>query len=69
MSAPSTVAKSTPPNVANISPSATISPMSPMRLATNAFLAATAYGVRWFQKPMSRYDARPTPSQPTNSSR
>ena len=40
-----------------------------MRLATNAFLAATAYSVLWFQNPMSRYDARPTPSQPTNSSR
>ena len=40
----STVAKSTAPNVANMSPSATSRPMSPTRLATNAFFAATAYG-------------------------
>ena len=65
----STVAKSSAPKCANISPIATSSPTSPMRLATNAFLAATAYGMWWFQNPMSRYDARPTPSQPTNSRR
>jgi hypothetical protein len=64
-----TDAKSTEPNVANMSMSAISRPRSPTRLATNAFLAATAYGVRWFQNPINRYEARPTPSQPTNSSR
>ena len=41
----STVPKSTAPKVANMSPSAMIRPRSPMRLATNAFFAATAYSV------------------------
>ncbi len=40
-------------------------PRSPTRLTTNAFLAAVAYVGLWFQKPISRYEARPTPSQPT----
>ena len=63
-----TVVKSVAPNVAKISPIATMRPTSPTRLATNAFLAATALGRWWFQNPMSRYDARPTPSHPTKSS-
>jgi hypothetical protein len=40
-------------------------PASPTRLTMNAFFAAVAYSGRWFQNPMRRYDARPTPSQPT----
>ena len=40
--------------------------MSPTRFMMNAFLAATALAGTWFQNPMSRYEARPTPSQPTN---
>src|SRR6476646_5089274 len=59
----------TVPNVANITMIAMDSPTSPTRLTMNAFLAAVAYSGRWFQKPMSRYDARPTPSQPTYSVR
>ena len=51
---PSTVAKSVAPKVAKISAIATIRPRSPTRLATNAFLAATALGVSWFQNPISR---------------
>ncbi|MNW51468.1 hypothetical protein D3C74_289530 [compost metagenome] len=64
-----TVAKSTAPKPANMSMSATIRPRSPTRFMMNAFLAATALARSWFQNPMSRYEASPTPSQPTNSSR
>jgi len=42
-------------------------PKSPTRLTTNAFrLAKIAVG-RVYQKPISRYDTRPTASQPKNS--
>ena len=41
--------------------------MSPTRLTTKAFLAAVAAVGLCCQKPISRYDARPTPSQPTKS--
>ena len=57
------------PNVANISTMPSAMPMSPTRLTTNAFLAATAAEVLCCQKPISRYDARPTPSQPRNTPR
>ena len=43
--------------------------MSPTRLTTNAFLAAVAATGLYCQNPISRYDARPTPSQPTKSTR
>ncbi len=42
-------------------------PASPMRLTMNAFLPAAAFSGSSNQNPISRYDARPTPSQPTNS--
>jgi len=42
------------PNAANTSIRATIIPKSPMRLTTNAFLAAPAAESRVNQKPMSR---------------
>ena len=41
-------------------------PKSPMRLTMKAFLPASAADFFWNQKPMSKYEARPTPSQPTN---
>ncbi len=44
-------------------------PMSPTRLITKAFFAAAAADGLCCQKPISRYDARPTPSQPRNSPR
>ncbi len=47
---------------------AVMSPMSPTRFITKAFLPATAFSILWSQNPMSRNEARPTPSQPTNSS-
>ena len=64
-----TTSKDTEPKPTNIAMIAIDRPRSPTRLATNAFLAAAAYAGLWFQNPMSRYDARPTPSQPTYSRR
>ncbi len=52
------------PKVANISPTPSERPMSPTRLITKAFLAAAAAVGLYCQKPIRRYDARPTPSQP-----
>ena len=49
----------------NINIIAIINPMSPTRLTTKAFLAAVAADGLCCQKPISRYDAKPTPSQPT----
>jgi hypothetical protein len=46
-----------------------VKPQSPIRFMTNAFFAANAGSGRSNQKPMSRYEQRPTPSQPTNMSR
>jgi hypothetical protein len=40
-------------------------PRSPTRFTTNAFLAAVAADGLCDQNPISRYDARPTPSHPT----
>src|SRR5215212_7317965 len=57
------------PNVASISMMARDIPMSPTRLTTKAFLAAVAAVGLCCQKPMSRYEAKPTPSQPTNTTR
>ncbi len=39
-------------------------PKSPTRLVTNAFLPATAAEFRSNQNEISRYEQRPTPSQP-----
>jgi hypothetical protein len=52
------------PKVTKSSAMARLSPMSPTRLMTKAFLAAAAAECLCCQKPISRYDARPTPSQP-----
>src|SRR6476659_9290471 len=54
-----TLLKSTAPNCTNMIMIATERPKSPTRLATNAFLPAAAYEELWYQKPISRYDARP----------
>ena len=58
-------AKETLPNVAKAIMMAIDRPKSPTRFMTNAFFAAVAYSGFWFQKPINRYEARPTPSQPT----
>ena len=39
-------------------------PASPTRFMRNAFLPAVAADGRVYQNEISRYDARPTPSQP-----
>src|SRR5579864_2334354 len=57
----------TVPNWANISMMASDMPASPTRLAMNAFLAAVAAAGLYCQNPISRYEARPTPSQPAYS--
>src|SRR5271166_1691080 len=62
--APKTPVKVTEPNCANISMIATDRPTSPTRFAMKAFFAAVAAVGLYCQKPISRYDARPTPSQP-----
>ena len=62
--ASNTPVNDTEPAAANISINATANPMSPTRLTTNAFLAAVAADGLCDQNPISRYDARPTPSQP-----
>ena len=63
------VVKSVVPNVTKNSPTPSESPMSPTRLTMNAFLAAAAAECLYCQKPISRYDARPTPSQPRKTPR
>ncbi len=55
------------PNHASIVKIAMVRPRSPTRLTTNAFLPAVAAVGLCCQNEMSRYEARPTPSQPTNS--
>src|SRR5262249_13470354 len=52
------------PNSANISMIASDRPASPTLFAMNAFFAATAAAGLNCQNPISRYEARPTPSQP-----
>ena len=42
---------------------------SPTRFTTNAFMPAEAFSFFSNQNPISRYEQRPTPSQPTNISR
>ncbi len=51
---PWTVAKSKAPRLANSTAIAVIRPTSPMRLTTNALLAALAKAGFQFQKPISR---------------
>ena len=45
---------------------ASMNPKSPTRFVMNAFLPATAAELRSNQNEMSRYEQRPTPSQPMN---
>src|SRR5215472_1368148 len=64
-----TPVKLTEPNCWNISMIASDSPTSPTLLATNAFFAATAAAGLNCQNPISRYEARPTPSHPAYRAR
>lgn len=60
----STGSKAKVPKVVNISMIAIDRPMSPTRLTRKAFFAAVAALGLCCQKPIRRYEARPTPSQP-----
>ena len=64
-----TSTKAEEPKAASISMIAIDMPRSPTRLTTKAFLPAAAADGLCCQKPISRYEARPTPSQPTKSTR
>ena len=59
--------KSSVPNVVKTRNIPARKPASPMRLTMNAFMPASEALCLWNQKPMRRYEQRPTPSQPTNS--
>ena len=52
------------PSSANMMKIASARPTSPTRFIRNAFLAAVAADGRFVYQPISRYEARPTPSQP-----
>src|SRR5215831_5604120 len=58
--------KSSDPKRVTISRMPRMKPQSPMRLTMKAFLPASDADFFWNQKPISRYEQRPTPSQPTN---
>src|SRR4051794_21658899 len=62
-----TTANDVLPKVTKISALPRDRPMSPTRLITKAFFAAAAADGLYCQNPISRYDARPTPSQPRNT--
>jgi len=57
------------PVVTKISSIPRVKPKSPTRFTRNAFLPAWLALFLPNQKPMSRYEHRPTPSQPRKSSR
>src|SRR6266850_7781518 len=61
--------KSSVPKRVNTSSTPRMNPKSPMRLTMNAFLPASDADFFWYQKPINKYEQRPTPSQPTNITR
>ena len=61
--------KSTVPKRTNASSTPSTNPKSPILLTMNAFLPALAAEGFWYQKPMRRYEHKPTPSHPTNITR
>src|SRR5580765_7133864 len=58
--------KSRVPKILNSQNIPSTNPKSPIRLTTNAFLPASAAEGLVNQNPISRYEQRPTPSQPMN---
>ena len=54
-------------NTTNAAAIPSMKPKSPTRLTTNALIAAAQAEGLVYQKPISRYDASPTPSQPKKS--
>src|SRR5581483_6475605 len=67
--AANTASKSKVLNTAQTPKMPSAKPKSPTRLTMKALIAAALAEGRVYQKPISRYDARPTPSQPKNSCR
>ena len=65
--AAATVRKSRLPKVVKIRNIPSRKPASPIRFTMKAFLPASLALCFSNQKPMSRYEQRPTPSQPTKS--
>ena len=61
--------KSSVPNVTKTRKMPSRNPQSPTRLVMNAFLPASDALFFSYQYPISRYEQRPTPSQPTNITR
>ena len=59
-----TVSKPTELNRKNTAMMPSAKPKSPTRLTMKALIAAALAAGRSYQKPISKYDARPTPSQP-----
>src|SRR5918996_2882629 len=64
---PNTSSNSTDPVVTKIRKIPISIAVSPMRVTMNAFFPASAAAFRSCQKAISRYEQRPTPSQPTYS--
>ena len=65
--APKTVPKSSELKITKTAYMPSENPKSPTRLTRNALIAAALAEGRSYQKPTSRYDIKPTPSQPKNS--
>src|SRR6478672_294857 len=57
------------PNRTKINSTPRMNPKSPIRFTMNAFLPASDADFFSYQNPISRYEQRPTPSQPTNITR
>src|SRR5216683_8017757 len=62
-----TVEKSSEPKITKTAKIPSAKPKSPTRLTMKALIAASFADSRSYQKPIKRYDIRPTPSQPKNS--
>src|SRR3546814_8649193 len=57
---------STEPKMTKVAKMPSAKPKSPTRLTMKALIAASFADGRSYQKPISRYEATPTPSQPKN---
>ena len=61
-----TVSKSIESKMKNVAKMPSEKPKSPIRFTMNALIAAAQADGRVYQKPINKYEARPTPSQPKN---
>src|SRR3954453_14070710 len=62
-----TTSKLSEPKITKTAKMPSAKPKSPTRLTINAFIEALLAVARSYQKPISKYEHRPTPSQPKNS--